>query len=402
MAGDDLNDPLGFRPVPAAPARALPWRALGLGTLGVVGAGIVTLAYVTDNGMGAEPFAVARIDKAPAPVAPPVPVAAAGAEATATIRPGQQRSTAGDLETESGVRVVRQGGGGAPGALIIHVPEEFGVQLIPAPDRRLVDKGRFGPLPKIGADGSRPSDVYARPLVTSSGLKPGAPRIAIVVGGMGLSQQATQAAAAKLPGAVTLAFAPYGADLEKQAARARESGHELLLQIPMEPYSAAESPGPHTLQTAAAPEQNLEDLHWLMSRFQGYAGMANFLGAKFMASETALSPVLREAASRGLIWLDDGSSSQSGSGSIAGGGRAQRADVVIDASPKPEAIEAALLKLETIARQKGGAIGFATGLPGTMDAIARFARGLEKRGIALVPLTSLTTGVAVPSAGIAR
>jgi polysaccharide deacetylase 2 family uncharacterized protein YibQ len=52
---------------------------------------------------------------------------------------------------------------------------------------------------------------------------------------MGLSPRATEAAIAGLPGAVTLGFAPYGADLARQTVLAREAGHELVLEIPMEP-----------------------------------------------------------------------------------------------------------------------------------------------------------------------
>ncbi len=41
----------------------------------------------------------------------------------------------------------------------------------------------------------------------------------------------------KLPGAVTLAFVPYGADIEASRTKAREDGHEVLLQVPMEPVN---------------------------------------------------------------------------------------------------------------------------------------------------------------------
>src|SRR5690606_25596503 len=101
------------------------------------------------------------------------------------------RATASQVEDASGVRVVRQGGGPAPGALIISVPQQdAGVSLSPAPDRRLVEDGQFGPLPKIGADGSKPMQVYARPLAASPKLPAGAPRLAILIGGMGLNAQA--------------------------------------------------------------------------------------------------------------------------------------------------------------------------------------------------------------------
>jgi polysaccharide deacetylase 2 family uncharacterized protein YibQ len=100
------------------------------------------------------------------------------------------------------------------------------------PDPRLTEQTRYGPVPRIGLDGARPAEIFARPAVSLPGL----PRIALLVGGMGLSSRATEAAIAALPGAVTLGFAPYGVGLARQTARARETGHELVLEIPMEPF----------------------------------------------------------------------------------------------------------------------------------------------------------------------
>ena len=92
---------------------------------------------------------------------------------------------------------------------------------------KALDKGLpAAPDPRIWADRARPSEVYAHPSVSSRGLKPGSPRIALLVGGMGLAPQATELAIASLPGAVTLGFAlPYGTDLARETARAREAGH---------------------------------------------------------------------------------------------------------------------------------------------------------------------------------
>ncbi len=107
--------------------------------------------------------------------------------------------------------------------------------------------------------------------------------------------------------------------VEQLAARARNEGHELLLQVPMEPFDyPANDPGPQTLLTSLDAGQNIDRLHRLMSRFQGYVGISNYLGARFTASEPALAPVLRETAKRGLIYLDDGTSSRSLAGQIAG------------------------------------------------------------------------------------
>ena len=127
-----------------------------------------------------------------------------------------------------------------------------------------------------------------------------------------------------------------------------------------------------------------------MSRFTGYAGVANFLGGKLTADAKALTPVLREIAARGLFYVDDGTSAQSLAMTLAPGQAlsAARADVVLDSTAEPEAIEAALARLEARARDKGVAIGVASALPPSIVIIGRFARALEGRGIALIPLSA--------------
>jgi uncharacterized protein len=66
-------------------------------------------------------------------------------------------------------------------------------------DPRLIETSRAGPLPRVGADGARPFEVYARPVVLDPKLKAGAPRIALMVGGLGLNLEGTEAAIANCP-----------------------------------------------------------------------------------------------------------------------------------------------------------------------------------------------------------
>lgn len=399
MARDDLNDPLGMECVPdEAVQRAIPYRTLALAGCGILAASLVSFTLLTGDGNGGEPVAIAAIvtPKKPDPVAAPLPAALPQAltatDVTGSTTVAKGPASADDLELQSGVRIVRRGGGAPSGAVVIQIPPVPGNQLNPSPDKRLAEKSRFGLLPKSGSDGSRASDVYARPLLTAGSLKPGAPQIAIMVGGMGLSAATTQDAVDKLPGAVTLGFAPYGTDLEKQVAQARAQGHEVLLQTPMEPFDFPQNdPGPHTLRQNADAAETLDDLHWLMGRFTGYAGVANFLGARFTANKAALAPVLRDIASRGLFYVDDGASPQSvvADAALEAGLSAIKADVVIDASSKPEAIAASLMALEALARKNGSALGIASALPVSVEQVSRFARALEGRGIALVPVSAL-------------
>jgi uncharacterized protein len=394
MAGlherDALDQPLGLTPTPSRPPFSAKHLLLACCGLAVVG-GLVYL-FGNDERMGGEPFAVATIGQPAGGAASAAHDQPAQTPPGATGLPGGQVS-ASDIEAQSGVKVVRGGGGAPPGSVIIEVPQAIGVHLDPAPDARLVEKTRFGLLPRIGADGARPAEVYARPQLIPPKLK-AAPRIALVVGGLGLSDEGTANAIAQLPGAVSLGFAPYGSRLSEDTAAAREAGHETLLQLPMEPFDySSDNPGPHTLLTSSSDAQRLDDLHWLMGRFQGYAGVTNFLGAKFTADESALSPVLRDVANRGLLYVDDGASPRSLARSAAAKIKlpAAAADIVIDAVQKPEAIEDALNHLEALARANGTALGVATALPVSVDHIARWARGLEARGLALTPVSAIVT-----------
>src|SRR5918995_7358946 len=121
----------------------------------------------------------------------------------------------------------------------------------------------------------------------------------MVVAGLGVGAAKTTDAIMKLPSAVTLAFTPYGSDPSKLAERARAQRHEILLQIPMEPFDYPDNdPGPQTLLTTLTSDQNIDRLHWLMARMQGYVGVVSFMGARFTATDAAIAPVLREVGKR--------------------------------------------------------------------------------------------------------
>ena len=209
--------------------------------------------------------------------------------------------------------------------------------------------------------------------------------------GLGIGQSATANAIDKLPAPVTLAFAPYGGDLERQVARAREAGHEVMLQVPMEPFDYPDNdPGPHTLMAQGKPAENLDRLHWAMSRFPGYVGLVNFMGGRLTADEAALAPILREVGARGLGFLDDGSSARSQVAAVAARLRVPglRADLVLDGVPRSDQIDRELARLEEIATKRGLAVATASALPLTVERIARWSRELESRNILLVPVST--------------
>ena len=381
------------------------WMAAGPGMAGSV----AVVAAPEPKAPGGRPQAVATIEKvAPPPAAPPPAQTAAPASAGAAM--ATSGPSIAQIEASSGVKVNRPPGMNAPGALIIQVPQAGGAgaagrALAPAPESRVgeetppgafVEKSPHGPLPKIGADGSKPSEIYARPVIVGSSLKPGAPRVALYVDGLGLAGGPTQAAIA-LPPAVTLAFAAVGEDLARQAQAARAAGHEILLQAPMEPADyPATDPGPDTL-LASAPGKNIDRLHAMMARLAGYVGVSNYRGGRFLADEAALARVLGDLAGRGLLFVEDGEGPLAASLAGRFGLKALRADVVIDRGDGAEGVRASLDRLEALARERGAAIGAASALPGALAQIKRWAEGLEGRGIALAPLSSMAVSAPGPA-----
>ncbi len=264
----------------------------------------------------------------------------------------------------------------------------------PAPIAAVTEETDKGPLPRISARGRKPFDAYSQvtPLAVSTS---GRPKIAIVLGGMGLNAKLTARAIKELPGDITFGFAPYGEDLQAQVNRARARGHEILLQIPMEPAGfPGTTPGPHTLLSEAGAAENMAALHWHMSRFAGYAGVTNYMGARMLVSEEALTPVMREVKDRGLVYLEDATVNLTLSPRVSEALRLpmRRAAMVIDMDPTAPAIAAALERLEQEAIANGFAIGSGSGLQVTIETVAEWAKTLQEKGILLVPVSAAYRG----------
>lgn len=255
------------------------------------------------------------------------------------------------------------------------------------PDPALIEDTPEGKLPIVAADGTRPMDRYARPWSGARGT-----RIAIVVGGLGLSQSGTQRALDTLPEEITLAFAATGNSLFRWMPVARRGGHELLLQVPFEPFDYPDNnPGRLTLLSSDEAATNLKRLHEAMGRMTNYTGVMNYLGGRFLADAEALEPVMRDISGRGLLFLDDASSAQSLTSDYAKafGGPHAFADVLLDQEVSKASVLKKLDELERIAYRKGTAIGVASAFDESIDAITEWAKQAQGRGIEIVGVSVL-------------
>lgn len=284
----------------------------------------------------------------------------------------------------------------APRATVAAAPAK---PVIPPPDAELQEPapdfaGRFLP---IAVSDRAPQRVYAAPFDNADKH----PRVALIISGAGLDQDATLHLLNDLPGAIDVAFSAYMPEsLEDQfAARARQTGHECLQSVPMEPgaYPLAEE-GSHSLLTGADFDQNRQNLEFALSRLPGCIGATGasdgMMGEHYAQNATNFDMVLNEVSKRGLLYLDP----RTGAPALdqADPNTYRVVDMIVDQTPNPEdivtsdIIDQRLALLEHLAAVRGAAIGLAgPPKPVLLDRIAVWAHGLAARGITLAPLTAM-------------
>ncbi len=321
-----------------------------------------------------EQIKTASIDSAPdvAPDAPPE-------------QPAPQDEAQFTLDPEPAPKKYQQ-----TGAVYI-APE---MPLTKAPVFAVTETADIGMLPRIASTGKKPSEAYAK-TVSMGIIHSEAPKIVIILGGMGLNEKLTSQAGKDLPSEVSFAFAPYGNNLQAQVDRARAQGHEVLLQLPLEPVGfPATNPGPKTLLADASSAENLASLNWHMSRFTGYTGIINYMGGRFLSSSQSVKPLLSELRKRGLLFIEDGSLPLSATEDVAASLQFQtrRAQTVIDTSPDPSAITSALNLLEEEANKNGIAIGTGSGLDVTIKTVSDWAKAASDRGVIFLPASAAFKG----------
>ena len=392
-AGDD-GDVDAFAEQPQRPAGA------GRAALGRVLIGVATaaLAVLVIGGTGAligwllvnaETTEARRLLQRPQLT---VPILADGdapqPNSSAGMRQGSSdAASGGPAGTAASEQATAAGAGSAAPAAEPEIAPADGVRLA-AVDPTLLEIKNDAKLPIIGQDGRQPWTTYARPF----NLDDTRPRVAVVVVGLGLGREETERAITGLPGAVSLSFSPYARDLETLMARARRAGHEVLVDLPMEPLDfPRDDPGPSTLLTSLSLVDNLNRLEWVLGRAPGYVGVTTWMGSQFTTVEDALMPVLEGLRQRGVMFVDSRGSSRSIATELASSIQLPRAfnNAFIDATPSVDGVDRALAGLEATARQQRYAVGIARPLPVTLERLSRWAGTLEGKGVALAPVTAV-------------
>lgn len=266
--------------------------------------------------------------------------------------------------------------------------------LPPVPDPGLIEESPAGRLPKVDSKGRRPWQIYARPFEPREDQAKW-PRVAVLVSGLGLSRAATEAAIRRMPGAVSLAFDPYGEGLGAWAPLAREAGHEFYLALPLEPDTfPAEDPGPLGLMIALEPADKRQRLDKVLGRMAGYTGIVGTMGGKYLVDEAQVTPLLTSLRLRGLMFVDASINPKSVVPTVAGKIGLAHAVVglVLDADSNARGLDAQLARAEAMAREHGQVIVQGRAGPRTLERLSAWIATLEGQRLLLTPMSALAKG----------
>lgn len=270
----------------------------------------------------------------------------------------------------------------------LRVLQNTPVQLEPAPIESLTVATPDGLLPKIGPDGRMPWQAYARPTPMTPA---GAPRLAVMLIDMGLSERLTAPALEQLPGQVTVALHAQSPKLADYLASARARGHEVLLDIPAEPrFYPEEDPGPAALMTRIGNDENTKRLRTWLAKAPGTIGITTTGGTQFVSEASAMMPVLNELKLRGMVWFDSGDSRSVGNKLVTSiQGATVTANIDLDSVLTPRGIRAQFEKAVAFARDHESVLVIARPYPLTISLLNELLGGLPDSGIALVPASAL-------------
>lgn len=261
------------------------------------------------------------------------------------------------------------------------LPARTDVKALPtAPSNDLLRNSAYGPLP-VAAGGKEPRTAYARPFAGDKSQ----PHVAVVVTGLGLSKEATEAAINKLPSDVSLSFSPYAGNLDTWIKKARNGGHEVLLDLPLEPPNfPTHDAGPLAVLTQNSPAEAVNRLDAVLGKAAGYVGVAGGLRSPVAAKEQ-WTPLLHELKNRGLLFVGDGLVGVP-EGNVPA---AVSVTLVGDETPFRAAIDARLSRLLLAAQRDGTAVAYVSARPVTFERLLAWFETLPQKGATLAPLSAV-------------
>ncbi len=217
------------------------------------------------------------------------------------------------------------------------------------------------------------------------------PVVVIIIKGMGLSSSSTSEAL-ELPKEITMGFSPYSPSLVEWVKKAKATGHEVVLNIPMETKDFhTDNPGPYSLLSQSTDEDNSTRLKMLLGLTKDYNAIYSDNNEIFTRSSTSIKPMLELLKKEGKYF-------------IYGGGYANYAmiqiaesidypilvnDLVLDDDISANIINDRFKEAEKIAKDKGYVVIMAHPYPITIRMIKAWLPKAAENGLVIHPVSLL-------------
>ncbi len=238
-------------------------------------------------------------------------------------------------------------------------------------------------LPMRSENGGEPWEYYRKPNTSSDEL----PIVAIILTGLGLDEEATDEVA-KRNEFLTMSFSPYAPNLPQQITRARSYGHEVWLDLPMEPedYPASDA-GPFTLMKDLPEEELKERLFHVLGSAGMYTGLVSFPPGEVFSGYRNMGMVAEELKNRGLLMLlrtRSYTSAKTEDHTLY-----MNRQLGVQTRGTNASTEQLLTELEAVARSFDYAIGVAAYSPEMLNKIEQWAATLSEKSLVLAPVSAV-------------
>lgn len=165
----------------------------------------------------------------------------------------------------------------------------------------LFEESSYGRLPVAKGPDETPFLAYKKPYV----LNLNKPFISVVMRDFGLSRELSMKMIKDLPSSVSFILSPYSTAPDNWVQKAREDGHEVWLEMPVETNAfPMKDPGSKGLLTRVSLQYNQDRLGWLLGRTTGYTGVAVFTDSALDNAGQMFKNIARSMSRRGLGYLE--------------------------------------------------------------------------------------------------
>ena len=210
-------------------------------------------------------------------------------------------------------------------------------------------------------------------------------RLAIIIDDFGYTAEPI-AAFTSIDRPLTFAVLPYQPHTQEAAARGLAARHQIILHLPLEPLSSAETSEKITITAAMSDQDIQQTVVKALNNVPGASGVNNHQGSKATADRRVMRDVLSVVKGQQLFFVDSRTSAKSVALETARelNIRSGENDVFLDNSSDIEAIKQQLRLAGRIAVKEGASIVIGHARPATAIALRAMIPELEAEGVRLV------------------